>query len=114
MRSNIHHASISVRDFDWYVDFFSTVFEMTVERIRGEKPSRQLKKTFHPHTVQALQPVLILPCWIQDRPFCLRSRSMISSFLRNPSFFQADDHNAQNQRSPVQFPVFPEKSASGA
>ena len=42
MRSNIHHASISVRDFDWYVDFFSTVFEMSVERIRGEKPSRQL------------------------------------------------------------------------
>ncbi len=42
MRSNIHHASISVRDFDWYVDFFSTVFEMSVERIRGENPSRQL------------------------------------------------------------------------
>lgn len=42
MRSNIHHVSLSVKDFDWYVDFFSKVFEMTVERTRGEKPSRIL------------------------------------------------------------------------
>ena len=42
MHSNIHHVALSVKDFDWYVDFFSKVFEMTVEKTRGEKPSRIL------------------------------------------------------------------------
>ena len=42
MRSAIHHVCIAVRDFDWYVDFFTNVFEMTVEKTRGEKPSRIL------------------------------------------------------------------------
>ena len=40
MHSNIHHAALSVQDFDWYVDFFSNVVGMTVERTRGEKPHR--------------------------------------------------------------------------
>lgn len=42
MKSKIHHISLAVKDFDWYVNFFQEVFAMTVERTQGEAPKRQL------------------------------------------------------------------------
>ena len=42
MISKIHHAALCVRDFDWYVDFFGRVFQMTVQRTSGEAPRRML------------------------------------------------------------------------
>ena len=42
MISRIHHVAIAVQDFEWYVSFFTDVFNMTVERTAGEVPKRQL------------------------------------------------------------------------
>lgn len=42
MTSKIHHISLAVKDFDWYVRFFQEVFAMTIERAQGEAPKRQL------------------------------------------------------------------------
>ena len=42
MKSRIHHAALNVAKFDWYVDFFQSVFGMTVEKTTGEKPMRKV------------------------------------------------------------------------
>ncbi len=42
MIAELHHIAFSVQEFDWYVDFFQTVFDMTVRKTAGEKPSRKL------------------------------------------------------------------------
>lgn len=42
MKSHIHHAALNVTEFDWYVDFFLSVFGMTVQRTAGEKPARKV------------------------------------------------------------------------
>lgn len=41
-KSALHHVAISVQNFEWYVDFFEKVFEMTVRKTAGEAPKRQL------------------------------------------------------------------------
>lgn len=42
MTAVIHHVALNVKDYDWYCRFFEEVFEMTVERERGEAPHRQI------------------------------------------------------------------------
>ena len=42
MIATIHHVALNVKDYDWYVRFFEEVFEMTVERQKGEAPKRQV------------------------------------------------------------------------
>ena len=42
MIAMIHHVALNVKDYDWYVRFFEEVFEMTVERQKGEAPKRQV------------------------------------------------------------------------
>ena len=42
MKTRIHHTCINADPFDWYVDFFRTVFGMEIERTRGEAPARQV------------------------------------------------------------------------
>lgn len=42
MKANLHHFALSVQDFDWYVDFFTSAFEMTVRKTAGEAPARKL------------------------------------------------------------------------
>lgn len=42
MFAALHHIALDVTDFDWYCRFFQEVFEMTVERERGEAPHRQI------------------------------------------------------------------------
>ena len=42
MKSCIHHAALNVADIAWYRAFFEKVFEMTIERIDGEAPSRKI------------------------------------------------------------------------
>lgn len=42
MKTKIHHASLLTENYQWYVDFFREVFNMTISRTRGESPHRQL------------------------------------------------------------------------
>ena len=42
MKSRIHHAALNVADLDWYRAFFEQVFDMTIERVAGEPPSRKI------------------------------------------------------------------------
>lgn len=42
MIATIHHVALNVKDYDWYFRFFEEVFEMTVEREKGEAPKRQV------------------------------------------------------------------------
>lgn len=42
MFAEIHHVALNVKDYDWYLKFFTEVFEMTVEREKGEIPNRQV------------------------------------------------------------------------
>lgn len=38
----LHHVSIMVDDYEWYVSLFRDVFGMTVQRENGESPKRNL------------------------------------------------------------------------
>lgn len=40
--AGIHHVAINVAEFDWYQKFFEEVLQMTVKRVKGEAPKRQL------------------------------------------------------------------------
>ncbi len=42
MKGILGHTAISVKEFDWYVDFFKNCFDMEVTRTKGEAPSRML------------------------------------------------------------------------
>lgn len=42
MRVGIDHVALSVNEFDWYVDFFQTVFYMEIEKKAGEYPNRKI------------------------------------------------------------------------
>lgn len=42
MRGTIHHVALCAKEFDWYVDFFEQVFEMTVRKTAGKKPDRKI------------------------------------------------------------------------
>lgn len=42
MACRIHHAALSVSDFDWHVAFFTQVFGMEAERADGEAPKRRI------------------------------------------------------------------------
>ena len=42
MKIRIHHVAVKVNNLEWYVDFFQNVLGMTIEKTKGEKPSRQL------------------------------------------------------------------------
>lgn len=36
------HIALCVKDYDWYINFFETVFEMKIKRETGQKPERKL------------------------------------------------------------------------
>ena len=36
------HIALCVKDYDWYIKFFETVFEMKIKRETGQKPERKL------------------------------------------------------------------------
>ena len=38
--SRLHHVCISTKEYEWYVEFFKEVFQMTVDRTAKEKPDR--------------------------------------------------------------------------
>lgn len=42
MNIRIHHACVATKDFDWYYNFFTNVFGMTVQKTRGEAPKRMI------------------------------------------------------------------------
>ena len=42
MKYTLHHIALSVDRLDWYLDFFTTVFEMTVQKTAGDAPERKI------------------------------------------------------------------------
>jgi extradiol dioxygenase family protein len=42
MKTQLNHIALNVQDFDWYQNFFQEVFDMKIQRERGETPARQL------------------------------------------------------------------------
>lgn len=42
MKYTLHHIALSVNRLDWYVDFFTKVFEMTVRKTAGSAPERKI------------------------------------------------------------------------
>lgn len=42
MKYTLHHIALSVDRLDWYLDFFTKVFEMTVRKTAGEAPERKI------------------------------------------------------------------------
>ena len=42
MKTQLNHTALNVKEFDWYFDFFQRVFDMEVQRERGDRPGRQV------------------------------------------------------------------------
>ena len=42
MKYTLHHIALSVDRLDWYLDFFTKVFEMTVQKTAGDAPERKI------------------------------------------------------------------------
>lgn len=42
MKYTLHHIALSVDRLDWYLDFFTKVFEMTVRKTTGDAPERKI------------------------------------------------------------------------
>lgn len=42
MKNNIQHCAINVNNFEWYINFFQSTFNMTIYKKVGECPNRQV------------------------------------------------------------------------
>lgn len=42
MKNQLHHVALSATNIDWYIDFFTDVFEMTLRKSSGDAPDRKI------------------------------------------------------------------------